>query len=379
MAKKDKKVGMYTAERLQEEAKQKQKQGKVKQGIKEKISGFLFKRKEKEKERSKAKQKITEVEKKRTVVEERRLNFVGYVLAKKFNYVQLMMAADVETAKIEGREVHGYMYRMFPDYDWLITNWVLDRAVHFAYKDYRPIVHNFVKNFDFDNCYRSLVTLSKKDFFRHSPELEFDRLAVLSSKPLKEDLTWIANYKWLTDDGYETTMLFAPCNFLNMGSPLHDLPVLVVKDAVGKSELFFKAKTTAQDLTKQKDEIIRKEIFKLREKEREHEEQIDELEIESEGARKMYHTLKYKMLNRAPYASDEEFEKFEKKEMGKINPFGSINYKRILTGIIVMILVALIIVAVGFVFVRFIIPQPTPTEIPPDIAGLLFDTFRGGT
>ena len=87
MAKKDKKVGMYTAERLQEEAKQKQKQGKVKQGIKEKISGFLFKRKEKEKERSKAKQKITEVEKKRTVVEERRLNFVGYVLAKKFNYV----------------------------------------------------------------------------------------------------------------------------------------------------------------------------------------------------------------------------------------------------------------------------------------------------
>jgi hypothetical protein len=310
-----------------------------------------------------------------TIDEQKKLDFCAFVLSKKFKYDKLMLASRVSTAQIEGREVFGYMERMFSDYDWLIDRHVMDRACYFALQDYQPIIHNFVDNYDFTKMYRSLVKLTENDFFRHFPNFEYNRLIVISSKPLKTDLTWISNYPWQTSDGYDTTVSFAPCNFLNMGSPLHDLPVLVLKDAIGKSELFFKAKTTAEDLTKQKDELIRKEIFKLREKEKNSEELIDELEIESEGARRMYHKLKYKMLNRAPYADEKEFEEFERKEMSKMQPFGGVNYKRIAIGIIIMIVIIILIVGIGLM----IIPKPVQSaELPKTARLLISNVFKSG-
>ena len=290
----------------------------------------------------------------------KRLDLVGYILAKKFSLDKLVFASEIETARIEGREVHGYMQRMFPDYDWLWNNDVLSRACYLAMQDYQPIIHNLATGFDFPNMYRSLVKLPEMDFFKEFPNFEFNRLIILSDEPLKKDMIWLHNYPWQTPEGYDTTMTFAPCQFLNMGSPLHDLPILVLTWALGKGNLFFKAKTTAEKLTEEKDEIIRREIFKQREKEKHTDELIDELEIESEGWRKRYQRLKYKMLNRAPYAGEEEFEEFERKEMRKRQPFNKINYKRIILGIIIVILIVGIIIGVGLLFV----PKPVQTVIP---------------
>ncbi len=310
-----------------------------------------------------------------TIAEQKKLDFCAFVLSRKFKYDKLMLASRIKTAQFEGREVHGYMIRMFSDYAWLIDNGVMDRACYLAFKDYQPIIHNFVDNYDFTKMSRSLVKLPKKTFFRHFPRFLFDRLIIVSSKPFKTDVTWINNYPWETDDGYDTTVSFAPCNFLNMGSPLHDLPVFVLKDAIGKSDLFFQAKTTAEDLTREKDELIRKEVFKLREKEKSSESVVDELEIESKGARRMYYRLKYKMLRRAPYADEEEFEEFEKKEMSKRLPFGGVNYKRIFMGIIITIVIIALIVGIGFLFVSRSV-QPELPELPRT-ASLLTSIFTG--
>lgn len=311
-----------------------------------------------------------------TIAEKKELDFCAFVLSKKFNYDKLMLASRIKTAQFEGREVHGYMIRMFPNYDRLIQNGVMDRACYLAFKDYQPIIHNFVDNCDFTTMCRSLVKLPKRDYFRHFPRFGFDRFVVVSSKPFKTDVTWLNNYPWETDDGYDTIVSFAPCNFLNIGSPLHDLPVFVLKDAIGKSDLFFKAKTTAEDLTRERDELIRKEVFKLREKEKNSELLVDELKIESKGARRMYYRLKYKMLRRAPYADEKEFEEFEKKELSKRQPFGGINYKRIVMGIIITIVIIVLIVGIGLLFV----PKPVQPELPelPGTASLLTSMFTGG-
>ena len=289
----------------------------------------------------------------------------------KFTKDKLVLASEIETARIEGREVHGYMQRMFPDYSWLWNNDVLDRACYLADQEYQPIVHNLVDNYDFSKMYRTLVRLCDMDFFRHYPEREFDRLIVVSDKPLREDITWIPNYPMVSDDGYDTSVLFAPCNFLNMGSPLHDLPVLVLKDGIGKSNLFFKAKTTAEDLTREKDELIRKEVFKLREKEKNFEEEKDELEIAYEGQRRMYKLLKDKMLTRAPYAVEEEFEKFEKDEMLKKLPYRETNRKRTILWIIVIIAVVLLLSFLISIFYANLSKSATMPELANTIINSL--------
>jgi len=328
-----------------------------------------------EKFRQKKKGQVKETEKKkRTESEEERVDFVGFVLSKKFKYYKLMLAAKTETAEIEGREVDGYMQRMFSDYDWLIENEVLDRACYFALQDYQPIVHNFVNNYDFPNMHRSLVTLpERKAHWKLFPLLEFEEMVVYSEEPLEKDLTWINNYKWKTEDGYDTTITFGQCNFLNMGSPLHDLPVLVIKDALGKSNLFFQAKTTAEDLTKEKNELIRREIFKLRDEGKNIEDQLEESKMEAKGHKRRYDNLKYTMLNAAPYMEKEDFERYERRE-AKRSQFDKTNYKRIAQGIIILLFVIIIIIGCIFLFA----PRPTSTEIPEGAGLLTSHIFKRG-
>ncbi|KKN04915.1 hypothetical protein LCGC14_1092550 [marine sediment metagenome] len=313
-----------------------------------------------------------------TPAEEERLEFVGFALSKKFKYYILMLASDVEIAVIEGREVHGYMERMFPDYYWLIDNDVLDRACYMALQDYQPVVHNHIADYDLPNMYRSLVLLTeKKAHFDHFREFEFDRIVILSDEPLRKDLTWIPNYEWKTDDGYDTTVTYAPCNLLNMGSPLHDLPIAVVKDALGKSKLYFKAKTSAEDLTRERDELIRKEIYKIREKDKGHDEIVDELTIESRAAREKYSNLKQKMLSRDPSTNEEKFRHWEKeydKHQEKNVGSGTIDYKKLLIGITIIVLLILLIM--GFMYL-FTPKPPSPSEIP-ETAILISNLFKKG-
>ncbi|MFW9968757.1 MAG: hypothetical protein ACFFDF_01065 [Candidatus Odinarchaeota archaeon] len=317
---KNSEIGMKTARRMQERAKQKQKRE--------------LKKKEK---------------KERTEAEEERLDYAGFILSRKWDYHKLMLASDVNKARIEGREVHGFMERVFSDYDWLIENDVMDRACYFAYKHPKPVVHNLVNNFDFDKMNLSLVLLPKFEHFDHYSELEYNRVLFFSEHPLRKDLTWISNYEWETDDGYNTTVNYAPCNLLNMGSPLHDLPLVVVKDAVGKSSLFFKAKTTAEDLTKQRDEIIRNQLFKIRDKQKSTEDLIDELKIESAGARKKYSDLKKKMLSRDPSTTEEKFRRWEK-TYDRRQSISNIDTRKLIIRLIAIFAVIMLIMVLIFLF-----------------------------
>lgn len=343
--KQNEEVGMKTVRRMQERLKQKQKEREI--------------RKKKQKEE----------QKKRTKVEEEKLDYAGFVLSRKWKYHKLMLASDVDKARIEGREVHGFMERMFPDYDWLIDNDVMDRACLFAFQEEQIVVHNLIKDYDFDKMEGNLVLLPKMIHFDIYPELDFNRILIYSEYPLRKDLTWISNYKWETDDGYDTNVVYAPCNLLNIGSPLHDLPVAVVKDAIGKSNLFFQAKTTAEDLTKQRDELIRNEIFKLRDKDKNNESLIDELKVESAGARKKYSDLKKKMLSRDPSMDDEKFARWER-GYERRQSVSNIDTKKLVIRLMIIFAVIFIILLVVFMFTT----KPPSKELP-ETAGLVISNL----
>lgn len=307
--------------------------------------------------------------------EKLRLKYVAFILAKKYKYYKLMLAAKTKLAEKEGREVHGFMIWMFFDYVWLINHGVMDLACYLAHKDYQPVLHNLVGEYDFDKMSRSLVTLSKKTAFEHFSDSKFDRFVIISDKPFRQNLTWISNFRWVDDNGYDTIVKYAPCNLLNMGSPLHDLPVFVVKDALGLSKLFFKAKTTSKHLTMQREELIRKEIFKLRDKQKNADSTIEELEIETAGARKKYSDLKFKMLSRDASTTKEKFERWEKKYDRK-QTISSVNIGKILLGIGIVIAIIFIIIGISFIVYA---PKPVvPPEELPIATRLLVSMFTGG-
>ncbi|KKN47254.1 hypothetical protein LCGC14_0664750 [marine sediment metagenome] len=314
----------------------------------------------------KNKNKITKEETyKQNEKDNERLNYVGFVLSKKFKFLILLKASQLKESDVgeEGQEVHGYMERMFPDYKWLTSKFVLDRACHFALEDYKPEAHNIIDEYDFPNMYRGLVILKeKKAHFTHYPMFKFDRMVVYSDEPLEKELTWITDDEWLSDDGYESEVTLGPCCFLNMGSPLYDLPVLVISWALGKNKLYFNAKTSAEDLIKERDELIRKRMFTLREKEKNMEDLIDELEIESGSARKKYSDLKYKLLSRDTATNKEKFNKWEKSYDRKVK----YDVKRIVGYIILALIVIFVVI---FFIVPFLQPKP-PVEIIDDIPNI---------
>ncbi len=303
----------------------------------------------------------------------------AYILSRKYKYHKLMSASKKESAEIEGRDVHGYMQRMFPnDYDWLMDNEILDLACHLALKDYQPEIYSLIEDYDFPNMERSLVIIPYNYSFGHYPEFEFNRIIIYSEEPLKKDLTWISNYEWETEDGYETTVSYAPCNLLNMGSPLHDLPVAVVKDAIGKSKLFFKAKTTSEAITKERIEILKERFFKMRQKEKMKNDKIDELEIESRVARKKYMDLKHKMLSRDVSTDEESFRNWEK-GYDKKQTLENVDIKKVIKNLAyVIITIFLLILAIYLFTVIFTPPPPTPSEFPNGAGILISNIFKRG-
>ena len=302
----------------------------------------------------------------------------AYVLSRKFKYLKLMSAAKKESAEIEGREVHGYMERMFrKDYDWLIENDILDLACHLALKDYQPEIYSLIEDYDFPHMERSLVILPNNYAFGHYSEFEFNRIVIYSDEPLKKDLTWISNFEWETEDGYNTTVSYAHCNLLNMGSPLHDLPVAVVKDAIGKSKLYFKAKTTSEALTKERDEILKERFFKMRQKEKMKNDKIDELEIESRVARKKYSDLKKKMLSRDTSTDEESFKRWEKR-YDKSQALENVDIKNVIKNIAYVIITIAILIFAIYIFTVLFTPPSTPPELPETARLLRSNIFKRG-
>lgn len=307
-----------------------------------------------------------------TLTLEQRKNLLSsaFALSRKYDYHKLMRAADTKgEALIEGREVHGYMQRMFPNYDWLIENDVFDYATDYALKYYEPAIFNYIKDYDFENAIINVIHLPKEECFDLFPNFEFNKIIILTQKKSFENsVYWIENCEWENDEGYITTKTLAPCNFLNMGFTLWNLPVIVLKDAVGMDNLFFEIKTTADQIVEVREQLLKKHIYTKRQEEETINEKLDEKDI------------KYRQLEeRHQYLMDEIDTGDPRTAVEKLRNFNSIDYRfnsdRAKKTIYVLIILAILIfMFIGLTFI--FTPRPIAPEIPETANLLLSNIFN---
>ena len=313
-----------------------------------------------------------------TIEEREEILTAGYALSRKYKYHKLMKAADPEVAKIEGREVHGYMQRIYgrEKYEWLIDNDVFDIAVDFALKYHKPEIFNVVKNYDFDKAIINIIYLPIETYFDLFPNFEFGKIIVLTQdEPFENCVHWIENQPWTTDDGYRTTKTLAPCNFLNTGFTLWDLPVMILKDAVGMDKMFFKAKITADEITRVRDQLLKKHIYTKRQEELTSDEKYLELEIKHEQLEKrhqyMVDEIKFHDY-RNPYEKLEDFAKKHDKRSKR--HFSKSSIKRLIIALVIIALIVIIIAGLMFMFG----PKPS-VEVDPETSKLLLsNVFNRG-
>ncbi len=358
MAKKNKKVaGSKTIERMQEKAKEEKRIRKKKQIEKEKAI------------KEKKQIELDTIEwKEQTEKDKNRIETVAYALSRKYRYHKLMLAADIETARVEGREVHGYMKRMFPDYDWLVDNDVFDLACYFAMKNYQLEIFNVIKNYDFENALVNIIDLPENVYFDIYPEFDFNKIVVLTQgEPFENAVHWIENHPWIDEEGYDTTVTLAPCNLLNTGFTLWDLPVTVLKDAVGKDKLFFEAKTTAKELMNMEEQLLKKHIYEKRQEEKTMVEKVEDFKIRYEQLEERHQYLKDTIRAGDTTDSEEKLGKFEKKFDKKHSNISYVDYKKIVIGLIILILIVFLMYGLILIFTP---PKSSPTEFP-EIARIL--------
>lgn len=339
-----------------------------------KIKAPLSKRKERKKS-SEVKERIILTPEEREEVE-----IAAYALSKRYGYHKLMKAADTRGAAIkEGREVHGYMQRMYSieKYEWLVVNDVFDIACDFAWKKNQQEIFNVVKNYNFDDAIINIVSLPKKVCFDKYRESEFDKIIILTQKePFETAVTWIDNQPWIDDDNYKTTVTLAPCNFLNTGFTLWDLPVIILKDAVGMDKLFFEAIADANEITRMRDQLLKKHIYTKRQEEDTTKEQLLEKDIKYEQLEERHQLMVDDIKfhdSRSPIEKFEEFNKRYNKQTKHY--FARANIKKIIILFVIIALAIIIIAGLSFIFA----PRPELTEVPEEVGLMISSIFKGGT
>ena len=313
---------------------------------------------------------MEELQKLLTPEEIEEIETAAYSMSRKYKYHKLMKAAASDI--VEGREVHGWMQRMFRHrYDWLIDNFVFDYAVNYALKYYNPEVFNVIKNYDFDNAIINVINLVEPTNFDIYPEFVFGKIIVLTQgESFENAVHWIENHPWTDNDGYSTTKTLAPCNFLNMGFSLWDLPVLVLKDTVGKDKLFFEAKTSSMEITDVKDNIFKKHIYTKRQEEETSNEKYQELEIKHGQLEKRHQYFVDNIRAGDIRNADEKLRDFAQEFDESIS--NSPKYKKVVIGIII----ALLVIFVAISLISFFVPkQPVSTE-PPLVLSLFTRIFK---
>lgn len=309
-----------------------------------------------------------------TTEEQEEVESAAYILSRKWKYHKLMRAANLESARVEGREVHGYMMRMFRHrYDWLIENDVFDYAVNFALDHYQPEVFNVVKHYNFDDAIINVVFLPRKTNFDIYREYEFDRIIILTQdEPFENAVYWIENYPWVDERGYSTTKTLAPCNLLNTGFTLWDLPVTILKDTVGKDKMFFEAKTTADQIGRVREQILKKHIYTKRQEEETANEKYLEMEIKFDQLKDRHQYLIDDIRAGDTRDPEEKLKDFAKKYDKEISYTS--NFKKVILGIIIVFLV--VFVVVGIMTMKP--PESEVVDVPSTAMILLLNMFYRG-
>lgn len=283
--------------------------------------------------------KKVEEKSQRTTEEESRLNTVALELSKKFSYSKLASAVDGRGAY----EVHGYMQKTYIDYDWLVDNFILDRACFYAKRDYTPEIITFLREVDIKSYYRSVVETPHEIYFENYPQFPFSKVIIYSREPLEKAINWIDEYPWELD-GYDTIVNLGPANMGLLGWATWNIPVLLVLHAPGKNRAFFEAKTSSKSLKDEHVEQLKNFIYQYRTYVNVMEEKIGELEMESLQYQKLYSDLKRTVLTNSPISSEEEFRNFEKKRRSS-SPLKA-NKKTIMWTLVLIILMVIIFVLI---------------------------------
>ena len=220
-----------------------------------------------------------------------------------------------------------------------------------------------------------LLACAQSQVLQHQ-EFGFDKIVVLTQEESFENAVhWIENYPWTDFEGYSTTKTLAPCNLLNMGFTLWDLPVTVLKDTVGKDKLFFEAKTTSKQIIDIKENILASHIYTKRQDEETSKEKYQELEIRHTQLEERHQYLVDNIRAGDSRNAEEKLKDFAKKFDNSITK-GS-KYKNVIIGIVIALLVILVIISLVS---NFIPDQPDPSELPTELSfsvNTVLNLFRG--
>ena len=264
-----------------------------------------------------------------------RIRKIAFQIANLFPTSHIIRAISGEG----GFAVHGWIQDNCDDYEWLIENWVLDRAVLYSKRVYKPEVFKAVKNLDLSELKATKVELFEPAEFENYPNLPFRQVIIFHTSDLEEGLTWISNYPyWI--DGYEVRVNFAPANLGQLGFCLWNIPVAIVLHAVGKSYGMYDAKMKAEDLTDMMDDIKAKIIHQYRTSIKPMEDKLDEVYRDSMLSEQKYILLKKKIETKIPMDIEDEYEKLEKQVRRKNIGW---DWKNIALIIVIFIIAGLII------------------------------------
>lgn len=181
-----------------------------------------------------------------------------------FKISQLWSAQKIQMAikNDGGFEIHGWMQNHFEDYEELIDEYVLDKALTFSKRDFKPEIIKELELLDFNTLKITHLNLRKAIEFKDYEGLVFNQVMLLTNDYMEKALTWIKNYDYEIDE-FETKVTYAPANMGLTGFCDWNLPVVIVLHAPGKNQALFNARVDAKALADTLSDIWYKMLHQL--------------------------------------------------------------------------------------------------------------------
>ena len=261
-----------------------------------------------------------------TIKQQEYLNKIGEELSKKFTITQL-----IDASKGKGYEVHGYLQKNYIDYNYLIDEMILDRAVFFGKKKNVPELIKFTDKVNLEKFYRTVILCKTPLILKNMPNMHIKKVILYSDKPFNSAITWIDNFEWELD-GYEIKINLGPANLGAIGYIVNEILLCVVLHSPGQNQgladVIFETKSALSELN----DLVKRYVFEHRQKEKKFDEILEEKDIELKLAERMYSDLKKKNLEHY-IGSERDFRNFEEDRSGIKKTKKQVKRRKIIFGI----------------------------------------------
>lgn len=218
---------------------------------------------------------------------------VARYLADKYMYQQLTESAS--STGIRGLEVYGDIEINYPnEFEWLISDGVLDKACYFAVQKYKPEFVNIMDHIDLIKYIKSPVLFKETMRFRTVPDRPFKRAVFYAPKPLKEYIRWIENYI-LIIKGFKTPVNLGKCYCMLLGWALPDFPQILITATPKQHLAIYQAQIKSEDINQDMIDLLQKVVFYYRRESKVNEMRVLEAEMDSERMEKRWSNLLDKM------------------------------------------------------------------------------------